>query len=262
MYIWRKSLNNAPMKLTAVIIEDEKKSREALAALLSRYCPDIEVIALADGFVNGLEAIRKYQPEVVFLDIEMPDGSGFKLLEELGEINFEIIFTTAYDQYAIKAIKYSALDYLMKPIIPDELKKSVEKAIQKKIGGEINKNIRVLLENLRPMGEEPRKIVLSTAERLHVVEIADIIRCESDNYYTNFFFRDQKTLLVSKTLKEMEELLGSQNFLRPHKSHLVNIKYIKGFLKAEGGYILMNDGSRIPVSRRKKEKVLDIISHL
>jgi two-component system, LytTR family, response regulator len=247
--------------IKAIIVDDEKGSRDALLGMLNRYCKNVEVIDQADGYASGLEVISKHKPDVVFLDIQMSDGSGFKLIEDLGKIEFEVIFTTAYDQYAIKAIKYSALDYLLKPIVPDDLISAVEKAEQKKNSGQINQNIRILLENLSQQNE-PRKIILSTAEKMHIVDIDDIIRCESDDYYTKFFFKDGKTLLISKTLKENEELLGDKYFIRPHKSHLVNIKYIKGFLKNDGGYIVMSDGTKVPVSRRKREYIVNTLSHL
>jgi two-component system LytT family response regulator len=247
--------------LRVIIVDDEKASRDTLAGLLKRYCQNVEVIAQAGGYEQGLEIIGQNTPDLVFLDIQMPDGSGFKLIEDLGEVKFDVIFTTAYDQYAIKAIKYSALDYLLKPVVPDDLVAAVKKAEQKKNLGQMSQNIQILLENLTQKNE-PRKIVLSTAEKMHIVEIDDIIRCESDDYYTRFFFQDGKTLLISKTLKENEELLGEKYFIRPHKSHLVNIKYIKGFLKNDGGYIVMSDGTKVPVSRRKREYVVSTLSHL
>lgn len=248
--------------ITAVIIEDEKKSREALKALIQRYCGQVNIVGEASGVRTGLEVIRNTKPDVVFLDIQMPDGSGFKLLEMIPDINFEVIFVTAFDQYAIKAIKYSALDYLLKPVIPDELIAAVQKVDKRKVTSGINKNIQALLENIRSSDDRPHKIVLSTAEKIHVVEVNNIIRCESDNYYTIFFFTDGKTLLVSKTLKEHEELLKEHDFLRPHKSHLVNTRYIKSFVKQDGGYIMLTDGTKVPVSRRKREKVIEIINAL
>lgn len=248
--------------IRSIIIEDEKKSRETLVRLIRRYCNDVEIVEAADGYKTGLEAINKHHPHVIFLDIQMPDGSGFKLLENLKEINFEIIFTTAYDQYAIKAIKYSALDYLLKPIVPDELINAVEKVKARKQNRDVNKNIDLLLNNVQRPNEIPDKIALSTAEKIHIVEVNKIIRCESDNYYTRFFFTDGKKLLISKTLKEHEELLSEHNFIRPHKSHLINLRYIKSFNRNEGGHIQMSDGSLIPVSRRKREKIIDIINHL
>ena len=248
----------------AVIIEDEKKSRDALVSLLGRYCPNVLIQAEASGVHDGIEAIRKNEPDVIFLDIQISEGSGFKLLEEVGLINFEIIFTTAFDQYAIKAIKYSALDYLLKPIVPEELINAVEKVEKRKAEKDfrMNENIEVLINNLKHPQKESQKIILSTSGKIHVVKVDDIIRCESDNYYTLFFFVDGKKLMISRTLKENEKLLKEHGFIRPHKSHLVNTKYIKEYIKHQGGYILMSDETKVPVSRRKKETVIEIINNL
>ncbi|MBW6460648.1 MAG: LytTR family DNA-binding domain-containing protein [Bacteroidales bacterium] len=248
--------------IKAIIIEDEKMSRETLRRMLEKYCPAVTIIAEADGYRKGMEEIRKQPPDVVFLDIQMPDGSGFRLLEEIEEVDFEVIFTTAFDQFAIKAIKYSALDYLLKPIIPQDLIDAIGK-VEKKISKYRHKmNLDVMIDTMKSQEDVSRKIILSTSEMIHVINVDDIIRCESDNYYTNFYFTDGRRLLISKTLKENEELLSRHNFVRPHKSHLVNIKYIKNYIRQEGGYILMSDGSRIPVSRRKKDKILEIIYNL
>jgi two-component system LytT family response regulator len=248
--------------IRGIIIEDEKHSRETLNGMIDRYCKNVSIIAEAESYRGGLEVLREHQPDVIFLDIQMPDGSGFRMLEELDSINFEIIFTTAFDQFAIKAIKYSALDYLLKPIDPEELVRAVKKVEEKISNTQVNQNIQVLLDNIKSREAEPHKIVLSTSEKIHIIETDQIIRCESDNYYTNFFLSDGKKILVSKTLKENEELLSDHNFIRPHKSHLVNVKYIKGFLRSDGGYIEMIDGSRVPVSRRKREKIIEVITHL
>ena len=245
--------------LRAVIVEDELRSRETLLGL---YCKNLEVIGEAENVQEGLQLIQKSKPDVVFLDIQMPDGSGFKLLEQIENLNFDVIFTTAYDQFAIKAIRYSALDYLLKPIYPDDLVVAVNKAEKNKQIQKSNSNIKVLLDNINRPPAEPPKIILSTTEKINVVKVDEIVRCESDNYYTMFFFTNGKRLLVSKTLKEQEELLGEHNFIRPHKSHLINVKYIKSYLKTDGGVILMEDGSRVPVSRRKKEHIMEIINNL
>lgn len=234
-------------------------SRETLRRMLQKYCPEVEVVSEADGYRLGIEEIRKFQPDVVFLDIQMPDGSGFRLLEELGTINFDVIFTTAFDQFAIKAIKFSALDYLLKPIIPEELISAVNR-VKVKQATMLEKLISEIPENPEQNGN--RKIVLATSEMIHIINIDDILRCESDNYYTNFFFRDGRKLLVSKTLKETEELLNPYEFIRPHKSHLINRNYIKSYIRYEGGYIVMIDGSKIPVSRRKKEMIMEILHNL
>lgn len=248
--------------IRALIVEDERMSRETLKGLLIRYCPTVELVGEAEGYRQGVEKIRKYEPDVVFLDILMPDGSGFRLLEETKDVEFDVIFTTAFDQYAIKAIKYSALDYLLKPIDPQELVEAVKKVESRKSYAQKSRSIETLLDNIKGPTEDPHKIILSTSEKIHVVDVNDIIRCESDNYYTYFFFKDGSKLLISKTLKENEELLAHHNFIRPHKSHLVNIKYIKSFIRHDGGYIVMSDGSKVPVSRRKKEKIMEILMSL
>lgn len=255
-------LTQARVMIRCIIVEDEKKSRETLKGLLERFCPDVMVSAEADGFRTGKQAILEHEPDMVFLDIEMPDGSGFKMLESLDAIDFEIVFTTAFEQFAIKAIRYAALDYLLKPISPEELIAAVEKVKERKNKKNNLKNIQVLLSNLKPGALESKKIILNTAEKIHVVEIDRIIRCESDNYYTHFYLEDGNHLLISKTLKDVESLLDGHNFIRPHKSHLINIRFIQNFIRDEGGVITLRNGDKIPVSRRKKEKILEIINNL
>lgn len=248
--------------IRAVLVDDETKSLKTLESLLRRYCPTVEIVGYANGVDAGIEVIQSQQPDVVFLDIQMPDGSGFRLLEALEPVSFHVIFTTAFDQYAIKAIRYSALDYLLKPIVPQDLVNAVDTLEKRQRIEEQSTGIRTLIDNHYRAADKPAKIVLSTAEKIHVVEVSNIIRCESDNYYTMFYFKSAKRLLVSRTLKEIEELLSPHHFLRPHKSHLINIAYIDSFVKADGGYIVLKDGSKIPVSRRKRESVLEIINAL
>ncbi|MFW6019110.1 MAG: LytR/AlgR family response regulator transcription factor [Bacteroidales bacterium] len=245
--------------IRAIIIDDEKNSREALRILLKENCPDVEVIAEADGYQSAVKLINQMQPDLIFLDIQMPDGNGFRVLEDTQHTNKEVIFTTAYDNFAIKAFKYSAMDYLLKPIDAGELRNAVEKVSNFKSSG-VNSSIELLLENLRK-NEKPDKLVLSTMEGINVVSIQNIIHCQSDDYYTRFFFKDRKSLLVSKTLKEYEQILKEHNFIRPHKSHLINIKHIKSYIKAES-YIILIDDSKIPVSRRRREMVLQVINNL
>ena len=248
--------------LKAIIVEDEKRSRDTLLGLLKLYCKNVDVVAEADGVESGKAAIEKFNPDIVFLDIQMPDGSGFKLLGEIKDIDFEIIFTTAYDQFAIKAIKFSALDYLLKPIFPDDLVTAVKKVEDKRKVVSSKTNVGVLLENISKQANESPKIVLYTSDKIHVVHINEIVRCESDNYYTFFYFEDGSRILISKTLKENEELLKTHNFIRPHKSHLVNIQFIEGFNKKNGGHIILKDGIMIPVSRRKREMILETLSRI
>lgn len=246
--------------IRSLIIDDEKHSRSTLKNMLEEFCSEVQLIDEADGFKSGVAAIKKHKPDLIFLDIQMPDGSGFRVLEETRDNDFEVIFTTAYDTFAIKAFKYSALDYLLKPIDAVELQNAVDK-VKKNNSADTTPGIDLLLESLRER-ENPKKIVLSTFEGMHVVEIDHIIRCESDDYYTRFYFKDNKEMLVSKTLKEYEQLLTDHNFIRPHKSHLVNIKYIKSYIKADGGHILLTNGVSVPVSRRKKEMVLQVLGNL
>ncbi|MFO8086619.1 MAG: LytTR family DNA-binding domain-containing protein [Bacteroidales bacterium] len=250
------------MKIRAVIIDDERHSRATLKNLLNEFCQNIEVVAQADGFKSGVKAIKEQQPDLVFLDIQMPDGNGFRVLEETQQSDFDVIFTTAYDNFAIKAFKYSALDYLLKPIDAVELQNSVDKVkTNKQRNAASNPGIDLLLKSIREQ-EKPEKLVLSTFEGMHVVEIQDIIRCQSDDYYTRFFFKNGHKILVSKTLKEYEQILSEHQFIRPHKSHLVNIKYIKSYIKADGGHLLLTDDTQVPVSRRKKEMVLHVLNSL
>jgi two-component system, LytTR family, response regulator len=248
--------------LKAVIVEDEKRSRETLTGMLKLFCKNVEVVAEADDVRSGIHAIETHSPDIVFLDIQMPDGNGFILLESLREINFEVIFTTAFDQFAIKAIKFSALDYLLKPIFPEELKEAVKKADEKIRGIPSRAGIQTLIENMRSPALDSPKIVLSTFDKIHVVNVIDIIRCESDNYYTIFHFTEEKELIVSKTLKEIEELLSDYHFIRPHKSHLVNLLHVRNFFKPDGGSITMIDGTHVPVSRRKREYIIELLSSL
>lgn len=245
--------------LKAVIVEDELKSRETLAELLSIYCKSVQLVGLADGVKTGISIIRENQPDIVFLDIQMPDGDGFTLLDEFREINFDIIFTTAFDQYAIKAIKYSALDYLLKPIDSEELQNAVRKAENSLKERNNSLNVQALMSNLHKNEDDFPKIVLSTSSEKYVVRVDEIIRCQSDDYYTHFFLYNGKSIMVSKTLKEYEELLSEYNFIRPHKSHLVNVGHISHILKKTQSYLVMSNGDQIPISRRKKEMVFEVL---
>lgn len=245
--------------IKAVIIDDERASRETLTGLLKRYCKNVEIIGEADGFQAAKQVLANITPDIIFLDIQMPDGSGFKLLEEVDSSAFDVVFTTAFDQYAIKAFKFSALDYLLKPIDPDDLINAIEKHERKNGVGD-KQNVATLISNLK--NPENKKIVLSTSKGMHVVDVNTIIRCESEDYYTKFFLTDGKIIMVSHTLKDYEELLEEYNFIRPHKSHLINAKFIKSYLRVDGGSIELHNGIIVPVSRRKREKIIDLINHL
>ena len=248
--------------IRAIIVDDELNSREILKLMLERYCPQVEVISMSDGFEDAIRDINMFKPDVIFLDIQMPDGSGFKLLEQFEEIDFFVIFTTAYEEYALKAFKYNAIDYILKPIVAKDLSDAVEKVSKNLSSKDFNiQSIKSILKDLKQQ-KKSKKIVLSTAEGMHIIDTENIIRCESDDYYTKFFFVDGTTMLISKTLKEHEELLSDSDFFRPHKSHLINLKYVKSYIKTDGGSLIMNDGKEIPVSRRKREKILEILHQL
>ena len=247
--------------IRCVIVEDEEMARKVLKSLLAQYCPDVMVCAEADDITSGQEMIEAFRPDLVFLDIEMPGGSGFKLLNNIKDVDFEVVFITAYEQFAIKAIRHDALDYLLKPVDPKELVAAVDKVKDAKYKKTIKKQYDSLLKNIDPDQLVVKKISISTSDKIHLIEVDNIIRCESDNYYTIIYFKDGTNLLVSKTLKEMEQKLEEYDFVRTHKSHLVNMRCIMNFIKDEM-MVLLTDGVKVPVSKRKKEKILEVINNL
>ncbi|HEX7414884.1 MAG TPA: LytTR family DNA-binding domain-containing protein [Bacteroidia bacterium] len=241
--------------IKALIVEDEKQSSQLLNTLVGKHCKDIEVVATAANVKQAVAAIHKHQPDLVFLDITMPDGSGFDLLEKVSPIQFDIIFTTATDKHAIKAIKYAALDYLLKPIDVEELKSSVNKLILKKNNLNTVENLTHLLDNLKENSNSYQKITLPTGTAYEIVYIKDIIRCEADGSYTTFFLTHGKKLLVTHALIQYEELLPEKEFMRVHRHHLININHVTRYIKTEG-FAIMSDDAKIEVSRRKKDEFL------
>ena len=243
--------------IKAVIIDDVPEARISLKEDISTYCDNIEIIGEAEGVVSGAQIIRETNPDVVFLDIQMNDGSGFDLLEILPDQKPKVIFTTASDEYAIRAFRFSAIDYLLKPIDPDELVAATEKLQNGAIDEE--PSLELLKEKMR--SDKPfRKLALHTLDKIHIKDLSDIVRCESSVNYTTFFFNDQSKLLVTKTLKEFDNLLSDHNFFRVHQSHLINGEYVKEFVKGDGGYLVMKDGTTVPVSTRKRNVVMDMIA--
>ena len=247
--------------IRCVIVEDEEMARKVLKSLLAQYCQDVMVCAEADDIVSGKNMIETFHPDLVFLDIEMPGGSGFKLLTSIEDKDFEVVFITAYEQFAIKAIRHDALDYILKPIDPKELVAAVEKVKEAKYKKTLKKQYDSLLKNLDPEQLVVRKISLSTADKIHLINVDDIIRCESDNYYTIIFFKDGTSLMVSKTLKEIDQKLEEYDFVMTHKSHLVNMRCIKNFIN-DVMMVVMTDDTKVPVSKRKKEKILEVKNNL
>lgn len=246
--------------IKAIIIDDIEQARITLKKDLQVYAPDVTVTGEANGVVEGAKLLRTMQPDVLFLDIQMQDGSGFDLLDILKEIPFKIIFITASDAHAIKAFRYAAIDYLLKPVDPDEL----TAALAKFRGHKLNENekYKLLNDSLKNSQRPHEKLALHTQDKIHIVNISEIIRCESNVNYTEFYFVNGKKLLVTKTLKEFEDLLSDQGFYRVHQSHLVNTKFIKEFVKTDGGYLLMNDGTSVPVSTRKRPEVIKMLEEL
>ena len=246
--------------ITSLIIDDEPRARETIREMLSTFCPQIEVIGEGSSVKTGIKAILQNKPKVVFLDIRMTDGTGFDLLEQLDSLDFLVVFLTAYDEYALKAFKYSAIDYLLKPLDPEELISCV-KRIVKSIHFE-KSQVNLLLENLEQNKKTFQKIVLKTIDTIHIVKISDIIRIESDGNYSRFFIENRPSILISKTLKEFDKILLDAHFFRAHQSHLVNLNRIVQIDKQNGTAVEMDDGSKVPVSFRKKEFLISILNRL
>lgn len=247
--------------MKAILVDDELYCTELLSALLAKHCPGIEVLAEFNDPQKAVEFIQDNPPDILFLDIEMPRLNGFDLLERVRPVNFHVVFTTAYNQYALRAIKISALDYLLKPIDTEELKAAVDKAQQQRQSPQWSQF--ELMERTRSAGDAPpRTIALSTLEGLHFVEVADIIYCQSEGSYTNLFFMDGESMLLSKPIKDVGELLIPSGFLRVHNSYLINLSHIKKYIRGEGGEIIMKNGHNVPVSRSKKVEFLERIAKL
>lgn len=238
--------------IKALIIDDEKRSRESLQQLVQENCADVEIVALADSVASGVAEVKKQQPDLLFLDIELQDGTGFDLLEQVASNDFHVIFTTAFENYALRALKISAVDYLLKPINQEEMVKAVSKVVSMHEEESSNKNFELLLQNLQNNSGK-HKIALPTSDGLTFINVHDIIRCKADGSYTHFFFKDGKKILVSKKIKEYEELLSPYNFVRIHHSHMINLDEVSKYVRGDGGYVVMSDGETVYVSKRKKE---------
>jgi two-component system LytT family response regulator len=243
-----------------LIVDDEARTRELIAKMIDSFGYDLETIPEGSSVETAIKAIHEHQPDIVFLDIQMPDGTGFDVIKAIEGKNFEVIFITAHEEFAIKAIKFSALDYLLKPVDTTELKDALDRAlesIEQRSGGN---QFEALKQNINP--NEKRRLVLKTQESVHVVDLDDIIRCEADRNYTSFYLKGSKKILVSKTLKEYETLLSSHNFLRVQQSHLININYVDRYDKKNGGAVVMKDGSEVPLSPAKRDIFFNRLENL
>ncbi len=240
--------------ISTVIIEDEQKSRELLDTMIRNNCPELEIVGHASDVADGVELIRSTNPDLVFMDISMPNGTGFEVLEQVSDMQFDVIFATASDRHALKAIKYSACDYLLKPIDVEELKVAVRKVSKKEVAPAKGMfSLKFLIETLKKADENFQKITLPTGNAYEIINVNDIVRCEADGSYTTFHMSDQRKLIISIGLKHYEELLPEADFIRVHHHHLINMNHVLRLMKEDGGYAVMTDGSRIEVSRRKKE---------
>ena len=248
--------------MKTIIIDDEIKARKSISEILKYTDADIEIVAEAGSVKAGYEMIAKHKPELVLLDIKMPDGSGFDLLKKLPETDFKLIFITAFEQYAIKAFEFSALDYILKPIDPVKLISSVQKAAQLVENENLSVKLKALFSNLNISNNTPKKLVLHTEKKIHVIETKNIVYCQSDGGYTTFHLIERKKIIVSKNLKTFEQLLSGNQFFRPHQSYLINLDFIEYYNKHSGGYITLKTGVQIPLSRRKKEQFLSILENL
>jgi len=248
--------------IKALIIDDEKHCADNLEWQLKQYCPEIEISAVCKSAEEGLRQINHQQPQLIFLDVEMPVMNGFEMLEELKEHNFDVIFTTAFNQYAIRAIKFGALDYLIKPIDKDELREAINKHLKRSQTDSL-KQLAALLSHIKKSNDlSYQKIALPTMHSYELVPLNNIVVCESNNNYTNVRLINGQSILISKTLKQIEELLDMHPFFRVHNSFLVNLHYAIRYVKGEGGNLVLNNDMTIPVARSKKEDLLKLIMHL
>lgn len=244
--------------IRTILIDDEPHNIINLQRLLEEHCSEVTVVATANNAEEGIAVIRKHKPDLVLLDIQMPGKTGFELLMELPEPSFEVIFITAYGQYGIQAIRFSALDYLMKPVDIDELKNAVQKAVVKNVQKHRNEKLQNLVSMLQEGSlRQEHRIALPSAKETRFVAVKDIIRCESSNSYTTFFMQDGEKIVVSVPIHEYEELLQDYGFIRCHQSHIVQKQFVKSMVKENGPYLVMINGEKIPVSRQKKDFVKD-----
>jgi two-component system, LytTR family, response regulator len=238
--------------MRTIIVDDEPKNVRILNKLLTDYCKDVKIIGSAGDATEALQIITELKPDLVFLDIEMPNGNAFDLLDKIIPITFEIIFITAFESYSLKAFKYSALDYLLKPVSIEDLETAVQKAKKQSNNRNINLQVKSLLQNINVAAGSLQKIAIHTLDGLEFLKIEDIVRLEAKGIYTEFYLKDKTMLIGSKIIKDYEDILSEEIFIRIHNSHMVNINYIKKYHKGRGGYIVLEDGKNIEVATRRK----------
>lgn len=246
--------------IKCILVDDEKNALEMMEWLLKTYCPQIEIVAMCNSAEQGIAAIHEHKPDVVFLDIEMPRMNGFDMLEQFDKMFFDVVFCTAYDQFAIRAFKYSALNYLLKPVDPDDLKATVAR-IEEKKSIPTREQFELLLQHINaPAKTTPLRIALTTNDGMIFVPTSDIIYCEAESNYTSVVLTGGRKILVSKVLKEIDEALSGPDFCRVHSSYLININRIKKYVRGEGGYLLMDDDKSISISRNRRQEFMELFS--
>jgi len=250
------------MTIKTFIVEDEVNARKALMNMLSFYCEDIELAGFSDNIADSVAQIEKVKPHLLLLDVRLPDGTGFDLVKKLKYKDFKLVFVTAYDEYALRAIKLSAIDYLLKPVKPDELRTAINKVgLALETDERLSLQLDTAIENFNPANQN-KKIILNTSDSVHIIEIASLIRCESSENYTMIYIEGKSRIVIAKTLKEFEEMLGVYGFFRVHQSHLVNLQYVNSYDKKGGGVIILKNDERIPLSTRRKEGFLKALRYI
>ena len=246
--------------IRCVLIDDESNSLEMMEWLLKTYCPQVQIEAMCNTAGKGIEAINKYKPDLVFLDIEMPHMNGFDMLEQFDKLFFDVVFCTAYDQFAIKAFRYSALNYLLKPVDPDDLKETIRR-IEEKKAVPSREQLDLLFQNIKQTSKQPvQRIALTTGDGMIFVPTNEILYCQAESNYTSVVLTGGKKILVSKVLKDIDEALNGTDFFRIHNSYLINLNHIRKYVRGEGGYLIMDDGANISISRSKRQEFMDQFS--
>ena len=247
--------------IKSVLIDDEKNALEMLEWQLETYCPQVEVSAICLNADSGIAAIQQHKPRLVFLDIEMPKKNGFDVVQSFPEPFFDVIFTTAYNQFALKAFRFAALDYLLKPIDADDLVAAVSRYEKKMLNSQFKQQLDILMQQYNQPNTLPDKISFATQQAIHFISPAIIVYCESDSNYTTLHFTDKTKIVVSKTLKEVEEMLMHYHFFRIHHSFVINLTQVNRYVKTDGGSIEMTDGAQLPISRQRKEELMKVLTH-
>ena len=245
--------------IRTIIIEDEPVSRETLTIMLKRYPEDIEIVDICSNPTDGIESIAKHGPDLIFLDIQMPKMNGFDMLKKVANINFEVIFTTAFDQYAINALRISALDYLLKPVDGEDLTLAIEKCKERMSHKKPHLQFENLFNNLTNKNPLDKTIALSASDGISFVKMCDILRVEANGRYAKFYLLNKETILVSKTLGDFEDVLSANQFFRIHDSAIINLNHVKKFIRGDGGTVVLSDNTELDVARRRKEDFMKLI---